>query len=107
MKIGISEQHGLHICHLGGNSLQEVEECARRDARTYGLICNPAWDANEVIEKRATILEERESIGGFVKVAPNRWQHEKALAAVAEGYENTYATYSTRDLAMRFYSIDK
>lgn len=107
MKIGINEMYGVHICHLGGNSLQEAEQCARRDAKSCGLICNPAWDANEVIEKRAAILEERESIGGFTKVAPNRWQHEKALAAVAEGYENTYAVYSTRDLAMRFYSIDE
>lgn len=104
-EISISRE-GIRIIDLGSYSLNHVEEDARLASEQYGFQCTPARDSEEVINTRAKEIAKRNAIGDFERIGPDKWQHKEALKFVREGGENTYAVYTDREMAKRYYSID-
>ena len=105
-EISISNNKEVKIISLGSYSLEHVEEQARLEAFKYKARCVPELDSNEVINVRINEIAKRDAIGDFERIGPDKWQHKEALKFVREGGENTYAVYSDRDMAKRYYSID-
>lgn len=105
-EIAISKNREVKIISLGSYSLKHVEELARVEAFKYKARCAPELDSKEVINRRISKVAKMQQIGDFERIGPNKWQHKEALKFVREGGENTYAVYSDRDMAMKYYSID-
>ena len=105
-EISISSKEGVKIVSLGSYSLEYVEERARIEALKYEVRCTPERDSEEVLRKRTEEIAKRDAIGDFERIGVNQWQHKEALKFIREGGENTYAIYSDRDMAKRYYSID-
>ena len=105
-EISISNNREVKIISLGSYSLEHVEEQARLEAFKYKARCAPELDSEEVLRKRTEKIARMQQIGDFERTGANEWQHTEALRYVREGGENTYAIYSDRDMAKRYYSID-
>ena len=104
-ELSISKE-GVKIISLGSHSLKYVEQQARLEALKYKVRCAPEKDSEEVLRKRTEKIARMQQIGDFERTGANEWQHTEALKFVREGGENTYAVYSDRDMAMKYYSID-
>ena len=105
-EIAISNNREVKIISLGSYSLEHVEEQARLEAFKYKARCAPELDNEEVINRRIEKITKMQQIGDFERTGANEWQHKEALKFVREGGENTYAVYTDRDMAKRYYSID-
>ena len=104
-EISISKE-GIKIISLGSYSLEYVEQQARIEASKYKVRCAPERDSEEVLKRRTEEIAKRNEISDFERIGVNQWQHKGALKFVRGGGENTYAIYSDRDMAMKYYSID-